>query len=381
MKIAQVVCTFPPYRGGIGNSVYELSKYLNRKGVETTVFTPNYQNIASEYNEGFKVRRIDPLFQFGNAASIPQLFFKLKKFNALHLHLPFLGGTLPVLLFSYLHPRKKLIVTYHMDLVGTGIKGLIFFLYTKVIIPLLLSRANTIVVSSNDYAEHSDIASYFKKHKKKFIEVPFGVDIERFFPKNKNGDLLEKYFVNPEDRIILFVGGLDMAHYFKGLDILLRSLKILADEGNENFKLFVVGDGDLKVDYQNMAESFNIARNVIFAGNISNAELAEYYNLADVFVFPSINKAEAFGLVLLEAGACGKPAIASNLAGVRTVLENEKTGFLVEPGNAKDLSEKIKSVILNDELAKKMGAAAMKRIEENYKWDNVIEKYLNILNS
>ncbi|MFA5133795.1 MAG: glycosyltransferase [Patescibacteria group bacterium] len=374
MKIAEVVCTFPPYRGGIGNSVFELSKYLAMNGADVTVFTPNYQNIVSEYNEGFKVRRIEPVFQFGNAAIIPQLFGKLKAYGVIHLHLPFLGGTLPALFYLFFHPKKKLVLTYHMDLIGTGIKGLVFFLYKKIILPLALSRANTIVVSSFDYAENSDIGAYFKKHKKKFSEIPFGVDTARFFSKAKDKNLLEKYFITPKDKIILFVGGLDAAHYFKGLDILLRALKHIADSGNENFKLIVIGEGELKHDYQNMAESFNIARNVIFAGGVSNAELCDYYNLADVFVLPSINKGEAFGLVLLEAGACAKPVIASNLAGVRTLILENETGYLAEPGNPIDLAEKIKTVILNDDLARKMGENNRKRIEDNYKWERVVEK-------
>lgn len=378
MKIAEVVCTFPPYRGGIGNSVYELSKHLSRGGADIAVFTPNYQNIVAEYNEGFKVRRLTPLFQSGNAACLPQLFWKLKKFDAIHLHLPFLGGTCPALLFCWLHPKKKLVVTYHMDLVAGGARGAAFYFYKKIIVPLALRRADKIIVSSADYAENSDIARYFKKHNKKFAAVPFAVDAEKFYPKEKNKNLMERYFINPEDKIILFVGGLDEAHYFKGLEVLLRALKLLADGGRQNFKLLVVGEGELKHDYQNMAESFNIAGNVIFAGGVPDAELPDYYNLADVFVLPSVNKAEAFGLVLLEAGACGKPVIASDLAGVRTIVESGKTGYLVLPNNPHDLEEKIKTVIFTRGLAAEMGANNKKRIENNYTWESAMEKYKKI---
>lgn len=378
MKIAEVVCAFPPYKGGMGQSVFELSKYLSRKGADITVFTPNYQDIASEYNEGFKVRRLRPFFKFGNAAFLPQLCQRLKGYDAVHLHLPFLGGTLPVFWHLLFHSKKKLILTYHMDLVGKGIRGSIFWLYKKLVLPLVFLRANKIIVSSTDYAEHSDISAYFKKRRNKFMEIPFGVDITRFFPKAKDQNLLEKYFITPEEKVILFVGGLDEAHYFKGLEVLLRAGKILSDSGNQNFRIVVVGDGEKKHDFQNMAESYNIARNIIFAGNVPDAELAGHYNLADVFVLPSTNKGEAFGLVLLEAAACGKPLIASNLAGVRTIIEKEKIGYLAKPGDAVDLAEKIKAVISDAETAKKMGAVAAETIRENYNWEKISRELINL---
>ena len=378
MNIAQIVCTFPPYKGGIGNSAYNLAEYLSKKNIKTTIFTPNYHNLIPEYNGGFKVRRLEPVFQAGNAACLPQLFFKLNGFDIIHFHLPFLGSTLPVFLFCCLHPRKQLVLTYHMDLTGSGLKKFLFNLYKIFALPLILRRANKIFVSSLDYIENSDIKKFYQKHKEKFLELPFGIDTEKFYPKEKNIDLLEKYFIDKKDAVLLFVGGLDAAHYFKGLNILLRALKNLHDGGTKDFKLVIVGDGELKSDYQNTAHSFNIAENVIFAGGVNNAELPDYYNLADIFVLPSIDKSEAFGLVLLEAAACGKPLIASDLAGVRTIAGSEG-GLLAKPGDANDLSEKIKLLIEDGDRRKIMGENNRKIAEQKYSLDKMIEKYLNSL--
>ena len=378
MNIAQVVCTFPPYRGGIGNSVYNFSKYLAKKREDITVFTPNYQYSTLEYNENFKVRRLDPLFKFGNAAILPQLFWRLRKFDVIHLHLPFIGATVPILVFSFLHPRKKIVITYHMDLVGKSAKKTIFWLYQKIVIPLVLWRADTIIVSSYDYAENSDIAHYFKRKRKKFVELPFGVDSVRFFPKLKNKDLMEKYFIEKEDKVILFVGGLDKAHYFKGLETLMRAFKIVLESGYQNSRLLIVGDGEMKPDYQDKAEELHVSEKIIFAGSVNDVELSDYYNLADIFVLPSIDKSEAFGLVLLEAGACGKPLIASDLPGVRTVVWNNENGLLAEPKNKQDLAEKIKKLLSNDEKLKIMGTNARQIIENNYKWEKVINELVDI---
>lgn len=378
MTIAQVVCTFPPYRGGIGNSVYNLAERLGERGAKITVFTPNYHNLAPDYNDTFKVRRLEPFVQWGNAACILQLLWKLRGSNVIHLHLPFIGSTLAVLLFSYLHPKQKLVVTYHMDLVGNGLKKLIFNLYKVFCLPLILRRADKIFISSVDYIENSDIRKFYLRHKKKFFELPFGIDTEKFSPKEKNMDLTEKFFINKDDAVLLFVGGLDVAHYFKGLDILLRALKNVRDGGIENFKLIIVGDGDQKADYQNITQSFNINDNVIFAGSVNNAELPDYYNLCDIFILPSIDKSEAFGLVLLEAAACAKPLIASDLPGVRTVVR-DGGGFLAKPGDADDLSEKIKSLLEDSGLRKEMGAKNRGMAERKFSRDAMAEKYLNYL--
>ena len=379
MRIAQIVCTFLPYKGGIGNSVYNLAERLGQRGVKTTIFTPNYRNLAPEYNDTFKVRRLEPVAQFGNAACLPQLLWKLRGFDIIHLHLPFLGSTLPVLLFCLLHPKRKLVLTYHMDLVGNGFKKFIFNLYKIFCLPLILRRANKIFVSSFDYVEHSDIKNFYKKYKAKFYQLPFGINTDKFSPKEKNADLIEKFFIEKENVVFLFVGGLDSAHYFKGLEILLRAFKILRDKGMENFRLIVVGEGELKADYQNLAQSFNIGDNVIFAGSVNNAELPNYYNLSDVFVLSSIDKSEAFGLVLLEAAACAKPLIASNLAGVRTIVQEGEGGFLALPGDARDLSEKIKLLLLDSDLRKKMGEKNRALALQKYSRDEMVAEYLHCL--
>jgi glycosyltransferase involved in cell wall biosynthesis len=377
MKIAQIVCTFPPYRGGLGNSVKDLAEMLAKQGNEVTVFTPNYKKITTEYNGVFKVKRLRPLFKFGNAAVLPQLFWLLSDFDVIHLHLPFLGATLPVVLFSTFHPKKKIIVTYHMDLIAAGWKKYFFNYYQKFCVPAILGRAKKIIVSSFDYAEYSAIAAYFKKHKNKFAEIPFCVDTAHFAPRPKDVSLLEKYFISPQEKIILFVGGLDAAHYFKGLEVLMKSFKTLL-AGNENLRLLVVGNGELAAHYKDMAHALNISDKIIFAENVSDADLPAHYNLADVFVLPSITKSEAFGIVLLEAAASGKPLAASNLAGVRTVVRDGVNGFLSLPGDADDLAEKIKIILNNDELRRNFGAAAKRDVDERYQPEVIAAKWREI---
>jgi len=93
---------------------------------------------------------------------------------------------------------------------------------------------------------------------------------------------------------------------------------------------------------------------------------------------PSINMGEAFGIVLLEAFASGVPAIASNLPGVRSVIDNSVNGFLVEPSNTEDLKEKIEQILSNDELKDKMGEEGRKKAEKKYNEKDINNKFIKI---
>lgn len=241
----------------------------------------------------------------------------------------------------------------------------------------LLNQAETIVTASLDYIKSSQIKSYYETHKDKFQEIPFGIDLEKFQPKLLNRPLDNKiiaraqeivHYINDKfikrDRLnLLFVGGLDQAHYFKGIDILLNSLVIVA---NRNWRLKIVGEGDLRPHYEELSDRLNIKKQVEFTGKLNGAELVRAFQNADLFILPSINSNEAFGLVLIEALACGVPVIASNLPGVRRVFSDHEQGLLIEPNNPTDLKNKLEFIFNNEELRRVMALAARRLAEEKY---------------
>ena len=374
MKIAQVVCTFPPYRGGMGNSVYNISESLADLGHEVTVFTPdyNYKN-EDEFHqpEGkFKIERLKPLFKYGNAAFIPQLVWKLKGFDIVHLHYPFYGAIKPILLWWLLSGGKmKLILQYIMDSRAKGVKGVVFYLYNILFLPLLARAAKIITCTSLDYVKYSDLRKYYEAKPDKFRQILFGVNLEQFvtYHDNKNKQR--------QNKIILFVGGLDKAHYFKGLENLLKALAIIIKNQELNSTVLkVVGRGNLLPYYKNCALNFGVTKSVFFYENVVNSKLVDFYNYCDCLVAPSINKAEAFGLVLLEAMACSRPVIASNLPGVRSVFKNGREGLLVKPGDINDLVCKIKIILSDKKRAEAMGAAGRALAESKYAWAKVGKK-------
>lgn len=378
MKIAIVTPVFPPYRGGIGSAAYREARDLASRGHTVTVYTPKRKAFVAATADGFSLYYLRPFLKYGNAAFLPQLFWKLKNFDVVHLHYPFFGGAEVAwrckLKFKILNLKSKLIITYHHDVVGKGWIGKFFKWHTKNLMPKILEAADKIIVSSFDYAKNSNIKSIFEKYPEKFVEVPFGVDTKKFQPATKDDQLFKKYSLTMDNKIVLFVGGLDKAHYFKGLETLINSKVQIS-----NSKLLIVGDGELKSHYEKMAADLKIQDQVIFTSAIEINELPKYYNLADVLVLPSVDKSEAFGIVLIEAMSCGKPVIASNLPGVRSVVNNGENGFLVEPKNVDQLAEKISYILNNPDIAKQFGEYGRRKVLEKYDMQNVGKKLEQIL--
>lgn len=339
MRIAHVTPVFPP-RGGIGTVASEYAESLRALGDDVTVFTPRYgKGIVS----------------FGNAALMPGLIWRLKGFDVIHLHYPFYGGDLFALIASVIW-KTPLVLTYHMKTKASGWLGLIFKLHRIVVEPIMFSGSIRILVSSKDYATSIGLAHA------RLQELPFGVDTARFTPSSSQ----------KQTTTFLFVGGMDSAHYFKGIPVFLRALAQLPKDAQ--WRAVLVGGGERLDAYQKLATDLQLDDRVYFAGRVSAEELPNYYREASVHVLPSIDRSEAFGLVTLEAAASGLPSIVSDLPGVRTLVEPDVTGFLVVPGDEQSLSAKLEWVIKNPDEIKKMGESARNRVVQKYALTEIAKK-------
>ncbi|OGF27882.1 hypothetical protein A2468_00375 [Candidatus Falkowbacteria bacterium RIFOXYC2_FULL_46_15] len=349
---------FPPYKGGIGNVAASFAGMLSENN-QVTVFTPDYGFKQEQESGAYEVVKLKPLLRYGNGVFAPELFFKLKGFDVVHLHYPFFGGAEVVWLAKFLSFGKfKLLIHYHMDTADLPVAARILRLPDRLIRNSLFSLAAGITCASQDYIEQGKIGRFYRRYPNKFHEIPFGVDTARFYPGLKNS-------TKNRSLKILFVGGLDRAHYFKGIDVLLRAISELRIP-DKDYELQIVGEGDMRPEYEKLAVSLGVASKVRFIGGLSDERLAEVYRTADVAVLPSINGHEAFGLVLLEAMASGVPVIASDLPGVRSVFRDGAEGYFAEPGNAKDLRGKLEKILSDDDKRGCMGAAGRRLAVEKY---------------
>lgn len=353
MKIAQIVSTYPPYYGGMGNVVFQMTSALAARGHEVEVLTPDVYEETEIRPEATPpaethtlplteridyARRLKPSLQYGNAARLPDIQHELDRFDIVHLHYPFFGTANLVRKWKLRHPEKPLVITYHMDTRSGGWKGVVFSIYAKWWLPKILAAGDLVIGSSFDYIAVSDAARSFATEKKKWRELPFGVDIERFAPREKPVALLEQYGLKRDTPTILFVGGMDAPHYFKGVSVFLEAIFLL-HRGNVPIQSVLVGDGDERENFLLKARGLGIEQLVRFVGRVSDEALPLHYNLADLLVLPSTTAGEAFGMVLLEAMASGVPVIASDLPGVRTVAADG--GMTVPPRDPQALARSI----------------------------------------
>lgn len=364
LKVAQIVSTFPPYAGGMGNVAWQYAKGLFDLGHDLTVFTLPVK-VRNKKDYDFKIKEKRGWPQIGLAAFLPQLFWQLRKYDVVHLNYPFFGAELPIILAKTCGFLNKLILTYQMDVVGQKKLRWFFRLHDKFILPLVVKVADKIIVTSDDYARHSQVARFIGRYPKKFITIPLGVDIETFKPSDDK-TILNSLDIKPDDKVLLFVAALDRAHYFKGLNYLLSAVKELP----ANYKLIIVGDGDLKDDYQKQVSG---NKNIFFVGRASNIDLPRYYAAADMSILPSIDRSEAFGLVSLEAMACGTAVIVADLPGVRSVPIVGQTGLVVKLADVSDLKEKILQLGQN-QTARLFGQAGRQHVLTYYTWPHIIKQ-------
>lgn len=358
MRIAHIVCTYPPYYGGMGNVAFQTVSELAKLGHYVEVFTPQFFDAnfiesegptdeitksiqdqkTEEDNLNVIANRLKPVLQNGNAAYIPQVKKELDNFDLVHLHYPFYGVANMVRRWKIKNPHIPLVITYHMDNRSPGWLGLYFKYYSAYWMPKILSSADLLLGSSFDYIKNSNASNFFQKNSNKWRELPFGVDTERFKPRVRPEALFKKHNLDINLPTLLFVGGMDQAHYFKGIPVLLKAVKILK---NSDFfiQVVLVGEGELRPEFETQAKVLGLSDRIRFVGVINDQELPYYYNMADLFVLPSINKNEAFGMVLLESYASGIPVIASDLPGVRSVAQ--EAGLVFPPGDYQVLAENI----------------------------------------
>jgi len=210
--------------------------------------------------------------------------------------------------------------------------------------------ADSIVVWTDD--EKQAIVNFCDITPEKVSVIPPGVDLSRFRPMSQQQS--RDYLGYGEGKNILFVGRLEP---LKGLDILFRAVASL--ENIDDITLNIVGGDENSLEkarLQELAGRMKLTDSIRFIGSVSQDELPVHYNAADVCVLPS--HYESFGLAALEAAACGRPVVASEVGGLPTIVKSGSTGFLVPPKHSDVMAERLCELLGDDMLRSRMGTAA-----------------------
>jgi rhamnosyl/mannosyltransferase len=363
MKLLVVAPYFFPAIGGMENYSYNISKGLKEKYKwDVTIITSN--NIEKKYKEeiidGMNIYRLPYWFKISNTPINLMWLFSINKIlrkehpdiiNA-HSPVPFISD-----ITSLIAGKIPLITTYHS---GSMIKPLsiwnpLIFLYELLFLPLLFRKSKKIICSSPFVMRQN-----LKKYKEKATYVTPGVDINVFKPSEKRSK-----------NDVLYVGRIEKNSDWKGIIYLLEAI-LIAKRIKSDISLRLVGSGD-RVEYFKMyTQKLRINKNVKFVGSKINNKLILEYQSSKVIVLPSITESESFGMVLIEAMACKKPVIGSNIGGIPCVIDNGVNGLLVPPKDPQALADAIIKILKNTQLAKKMGEEGYKKVIKNFTWEKQI---------
>lgn len=354
----------------LGLFVHEQAKELIRHGHKVIVITSSPDSDVKEVFEGVIVYRLSsPKFlkgMFFNLRLLPRIIELKNKVDIIHLH--FVGLNSIFCWTASKMIKAPLVATVHgIDVCPKN------FLHNY-LIKFYLSFPKKIMAVSKYTMELAALNT----DRKKLTIVNNGVDLEKL-KVTKSKEMMKKELGLENKKILLSVGGLVKR---KGIDIIIKALPDVV-KSVPNLAYIVIGRGRELDNLKELAKSLNLQDKVRFLGYISDKEIANYFNLCDVFVLMSNTikdkgGIEGFGIVYIEASAMGKPVIGGKSGGTGDAIVDNATGFRVQPNNINELKKKLILLLKNEKLREKMGAAGRKRVLESFLWKHNVEKTLGI---
>ncbi len=355
MRILHIGKYYPPYAGGMEIFLRDLLRSLKDGGSEVAGLVHHHlpgPSSSWEEMEGVPIFRVSSLGQIlytPMSPSFPLVFRNIiRSFrpHILHLHLPN-----PSAFWSLALPEARavpMVIQWQSDVVPSEIDRRLQPAY-RCYRPLeqrMLAQAEKILVASEPYLAHS---VPLKPWTSKCAVIPLGVDPERLPWPHADAIQLAEGSWPPGCLRVLAVGRLT---YYKGFYVLIRAARRA-----EGVAVQIVGHGDLRSQLKRAIRQRGLETRVCLGGGLSDEMLQALFATCDVFCLPSLERTEAFGVVLLEAMRYGKPIIASHIpgSGPGWVVQEGECGWLVPPGDVDALAAKMKNLAANPELCRELG--------------------------
>ncbi|MED7818621.1 MULTISPECIES: glycosyltransferase [unclassified Francisella] len=236
-------------------------------------------------------------------------------------------------------------------------------LICKKVLKFNLRKADKILSTSHIMAKETNL--YTNKN----VEVtPFGIDLNQFKPMK-----VDSLFYKDD----LVIGTIKTLEEKYGIEYLIRAFKIVCDKyTNLPLKLLIVGGGSLEYKLKKLTDELDIQNKTIFTGKVPFEDVPKYHNMLTVSV--SVSNSESFGVAIIEASACSKPVIVSNVGGLPEVVESNVTGYIVPPKDSIKTAEAIEKLILDEIMRKQMGVNGRERVRKLYNWDDNVKQMINI---
>jgi glycosyltransferase involved in cell wall biosynthesis len=361
MRILHVYKDYYPVVGGMENHIRTLARGTARRGFDVTVLvtSPTIRTEVVEM-EGVEVIKAGRLATVASTPISLSLFSWMRRLrpDITHLHFPYPWGEMAHLLFGR---GRRTVITYQSDIVRQRRLLRVYRPFLR----RVLDRADRIIATSPHYVQSSP---YLRAVSDKCTVIPLGIDQEPFRkPRTEEVRRLRDRYGSP---LLLFVG---LLRYYKGLDYLIRAMPDI------DAQLLVVGSGPMEKEWQALVSNLGLGEKVLFAGRVEDAQLPAYFQACDIFVLPASHRSEAFGLVQVEAMACGKAVVSTELGtGTSYVNIHGQTGLVVPPRDPAALALAINRLLGDEQLRTQMGTRASERARQEFSHEVMIDRILGI---
>lgn len=366
MRKLKIGITCYPTVGGSGVIATELGKMLAAKGHEIHFITSGIP---------FRLNKIYPTITFHqvevNSYSVFQyapydiaLANKMaevivdQQLDVLHVHYAIPHAVCAILAKDMANSDIGIVTTLH----GTDITVLGYDSSLKGAIKYGIEKSDVVTAVSNSLAQETmDLIAPNKD-----IETIYNFIDEREYTKKDPGNLKELLGIKPQEKVVIHVSNFRKV---KHVPDIVESFKLIHQDVPS--KLLLVGDGPEKHPIMESIKGTSIEHDVLFLGK--QESLSELYAIADLMLL--LSEKESFGLVLLEAMACGVPCIGTNIGGIPEVITNGENGYIVELGDCKKVAEYGLKILQNPELHKQIVDRSLAIIEDRFSSKSIVEQY------
>jgi L-malate glycosyltransferase len=231
----------------------------------------------------------------------------------------------------------------------------------KSILSYNFKKADLLCATSNTIKEYIGLVS-----DKPVSVIPFGINLHDFKPKKVQSLFQENDFV---------LGSIKTLETLYNIDILIKAFAGLSPK-YPNLKLLIIGEGSEQDNLKKLCKTLGVYEKTLFTGRIPFNEVSNYYNMIDVLV--NISEYESFGVSVVEAMACEKPVIVSNVGGLREVVKDDSVGLKVEAGNIEQTSDAIEKLMTDKNLYATVASNARLHVIEHYNWDYNLKDMIHL---
>lgn len=368
-KILHIGKYYPPFMGGIENFMQLLLPQFDQNKYHVKAIVHHHQpftSVTKEWIDGIEVYRIPSYGRLLFAPISPSFPYYLNQMiqsfkpDILHIHMP--NTSAFWLLLSSKAKKIPWVIHWHSDVLVSQHDRLLAMAYPfyRPFETALLKKSQSIIVTSPDYLKSS---ISLKHYSKKCHVIPLAL-------KNKLKQLSKKehkqrYWGSQKNKI-LSIGRLT---YYKGHEDLIKSMQFTQRDS----QLIIVGEGEQRHYLEKLIKKLNLFERVQLVGKVDNSTLEYLLSSCDIFCLSSIERTEAFGLVLLEAMSHTKPIVVTKVegSGMNWVCQNNKNALFTEKQNPEDIANKVNQLISDPHLAHSLAENGYKCLQKKFNLDTI----------